>query len=52
MMERTTKDMYRLQRLLPSQWEEYKSIRLEALKTNPEMFGSNYAKEVAVLATT
>lgn len=38
---------YTLQRLIPAQWEEYKSIRLEALKTNPEMFGSNYAKEVA-----
>jgi len=45
-MESTTKDNYTLRRLLPSQWEEYKSIRLEALKTNPEMFGSNYAKEV------
>lgn len=38
-------DEYTLRRLLPSQWEDYKSIRLEALKTNPEMFGSNYAKE-------
>jgi len=45
-MENTAKDKYTLRRLLPAQWEEYKSIRLEALKTNPEMFGSNYAKEV------
>ena len=46
-MENIVKDKYRLRRLLPSQWEDYKLIRLEALKTNPEMFGSNYAKEVA-----
>ncbi|RZK70265.1 MAG: GNAT family N-acetyltransferase [Pedobacter sp.] len=36
---------YSIKRLLPSQWKEYKSIRLEALITNPEMFGSNYATE-------
>jgi GNAT superfamily N-acetyltransferase len=46
-MAHTTKDNYTLRRLLPSQWEDYKSIRLEALKTNPELFGSNYAKEAA-----
>lgn len=46
-MEHIAKDNYTLQRLLPPQWEDYKSIRLEALHTNPEMFGSNYAKEVA-----
>lgn len=37
---------YRLEHLGPPQWQEYKSIRLEALKTNPELFGSIYAKEV------
>ena len=31
--------------MLPCHWEEYKSIRLTALKTNPEMFGSTYANE-------
>ncbi|WP_144036539.1 GNAT family N-acetyltransferase [Sphingobacterium psychroaquaticum] len=37
---------YTLEHMVPSQWELYKSIRLEALQTNPEVFGSNYAKEV------
>lgn len=46
-MDFLVNDKYTLRRLLPSQWEDYKSIRLEALKTNPEMFGSNYAKEAA-----
>lgn len=45
-MKNIANDNYSLQRMLPSQWEEYKLIRLEALKTNPEMFGSNYAKEI------
>ncbi len=45
-MHPTNMDEYTLQRLLPSQWEEYKAIRLEALKTNPEMFGSSYESEV------
>lgn len=45
MAENTTKDNYTLQRLMPCHWEEYKIIRLEALRTNPEMFGSNFAKE-------
>lgn len=44
-MKNTVRDNYSLQRMLPSQWREYKSIRLEALKTNSEMFGSNYDKE-------
>jgi len=46
-MKSNTKDNYSLQRLLPFKWEEYKSIRLEALQTNAEMFGSNYVKEAA-----
>jgi RimJ/RimL family protein N-acetyltransferase len=41
------KGNYTLKHLLPSDWEEYKFIRLLALKTSPEMFGSNYAKESA-----
>jgi RimJ/RimL family protein N-acetyltransferase len=44
-MKYIIKESYTLQHLLPCHWEEYKSIRLIALKTNPEMFGSNYAKE-------
>ena len=46
-MKCNTKNNYTLQRLLTAKWEEYKSIRLEALQTNPEMFGSNYLKEAA-----
>lgn len=37
---------YTLERMVPSQWELYKSIRLEALQTNPEVFASSYAKEM------
>ncbi len=39
--------MITLQRLVPAQWEAYKAIRLEALHTDPGMFGSKYAKEAA-----
>lgn len=46
-MNNNTKDNYTLRRLLPVEWKEYKSIRLEALQTNPDMFGSNYLKEAA-----
>ncbi|MCW3465970.1 GNAT family N-acetyltransferase [Chitinophaga nivalis] len=44
-MKNNIRDNYTLRRLLPAQWEAYKSIRLEALQTNPDMFGSNYKKE-------
>jgi len=44
-MGNTNKENYTVLHLLPCHWEEYKSIRLEALETNPEMFGSPYAKE-------
>jgi GNAT superfamily N-acetyltransferase len=44
-MKYILKENYTLQHLFPPQCEEYKSIRLIALITNPEMFGSNYAKE-------
>lgn len=47
MMKNTLKEGYTLKKLLPCHWEEYQSIRLLALKTNPEMFGSNYAQESA-----
>ena len=39
------KDQYSLSRFSSDQWKAYKAIRLEALQTNPEMFGSNFAKE-------
>jgi GNAT superfamily N-acetyltransferase len=44
-MKEYKKDDYILRRFLPDQWEAYRDIRLEALQTNPEMFGNNYAKE-------
>jgi GNAT superfamily N-acetyltransferase len=46
-MEYIEKGTYRLERLSSAQWEEYKTIRLEALKSSPEVFGSNYARESA-----
>lgn len=42
-----TKENYSLRRIIPSKWEDYRSIRLAALQTNPDMFGSNYLKEAA-----
>jgi ribosomal protein S18 acetylase RimI-like enzyme len=35
------------QTLLPFQWQEYKEIRLRALKTEPQAFLSPYEKEAA-----
>lgn len=40
-----TKDHYSLRRFLPADWAIYKIIRLEALKNDPAVFGSNYDKE-------
>lgn len=37
----------KIQRLPPDQWEEYKNIRLEALKREPQAFMSPYSKELA-----
>lgn len=34
-------------RLPPGRWNEYKALRLRALKDDPQAFGSSYAKEVA-----
>ncbi|ULT23201.1 hypothetical protein KUH03_28880 [Sphingobacterium sp. E70] len=39
------KENYVLQRLAPAQWEDYKKVRLEALHTDPGVFGSNYQRE-------
>jgi RimJ/RimL family protein N-acetyltransferase len=39
--------MYCLCRLLPVDWRSYKSIRLEALATDPGVYGSNLIKESA-----
>lgn len=39
-------DHYKLKRFYASEWESYKTIRLEALTTNPELFGSSYVNEL------
>lgn len=39
--------MITLKRLAPAQWQEYRAIRLEALQSDPGMYGSSYAKEMA-----
>jgi hypothetical protein len=36
-----------LKRFLPEHWEQYRFIRLEALQTNPDLFGSQYQQEAA-----
>lgn len=41
------KENYVLQQLDATQWQNYKKIRLEALRTKPGVFGSNYQKEAA-----
>src|SRR5690242_15559041 len=38
-------EKYELRRLEIGEWQEYKKIRLEALFSTPEVFGSNYQKE-------
>lgn len=40
-------EQYSLKRMSSEQWEDYKEIRLEALRTEPSKFGSNYAKEAS-----
>lgn len=39
---------YALRRLLPAEWAVYKAARLEALKTDPQVFGSNFDREFAL----
>ena len=34
-------------KLPPERWNEYKALRLRALKDDPQAFGSSYTKEVA-----
>jgi ribosomal protein S18 acetylase RimI-like enzyme len=36
---------YHLVQLVPDDWQQYKTIRLESLRSDPQAFGSNYAKE-------
>lgn len=40
-------EKYELRRLEIGEWQQYKKIRLEALSSAPEVFGSNYQKEAA-----
>ncbi|MBI2011554.1 hypothetical protein HYS91_02180 [Candidatus Daviesbacteria bacterium] len=35
-------DKIEIIKLNPNRWEEYKELRLQALKENPEAFGSTY----------
>ena len=44
MIEYTQAD-YSLRRLLPVDWRSFKRIRLEALATDPSVYGSNLVKE-------
>ncbi|MDQ3711039.1 MAG: hypothetical protein M3388_02280 [Acidobacteriota bacterium] len=34
-----------IKRLTEDDWLEFSQVRLKALETNPEVFGSNYEKE-------
>lgn len=47
MLAERTPIKYTIKQFQPTAWKSYKAIRLEALQTNPEMFGSNYEKESA-----
>ncbi len=40
-----SKSGYSLRRLWPADWRSYKSIRLDALATNPGVYGSNLLRE-------
>ena len=37
--------MIQVKKLLPSRWNEYRDLRLEALKNDPTAFGSSYEEE-------
>lgn len=45
-MVKISKKSIKIQKLLPCQWQEYKELRLCALKTEPQAFASPYKKEV------
>jgi GNAT superfamily N-acetyltransferase len=36
----------RIERLSPERWQEYKDLRLEALRTDPDAFGATYENSV------
>jgi RimJ/RimL family protein N-acetyltransferase len=38
--------MFRVTRLPPKRWKEFRRLRLEALRRDPAAFGSSYAEEV------
>jgi RimJ/RimL family protein N-acetyltransferase len=38
---------YSIRRFIPQEWEVYKAIRLEALQSEPGMFGNSYTTEAA-----
>lgn len=39
--------MLEIRRLVESEWEKYRQLRLEALRTNPEAFGADYDETAA-----
>jgi RimJ/RimL family protein N-acetyltransferase len=41
---------FSIKRFLPEHWEQYRYIRLRALQTNPDLFGSQYQEEAAKFA--
>ena len=46
-MENVDQDKIEIVTLPVSSWQEYKELRLRALKTDPQAFASSYQKEVA-----
>src|SRR3972149_5620739 len=44
-MEQLTKKEFEIIKLPIGQWQDYKELRLRALKTEPQNFSSPYAKE-------
>lgn len=38
----------RIQQLTPEHWQQYRNIRLEAVKVDPEAFGNAYEEELAL----
>lgn len=46
-METMGQEKIEIVMLPPSSWQEYKALRLRALKTEPQAFSSSYEREVA-----